>query len=138
VELAQEINNSMPAYVSGRIADLLNEHGKAVNGATILLLGVTYKANIADQRESPAIPVAQVLRDKKATIQFHDPAVETWSTDEATLQRVSDLEAAVAEADIVVLLQNHQDYDVEGLSRQAKIFFDTRGTAEKSATVHLL
>lgn len=138
VELAQEINNSMPAYVSGRIADLLNDHGKAVNGAKILLLGVTYKANIADQRESPAIPVAKVLRDKKATIQFHDPAVETWQADEGSLERVSDLEAAVAEADIVVLLQDHKDYDVDGLSRRAKIFFDTRGTVAKSDTVHVL
>lgn len=138
VELAQEINNAMPAYVSARIADLLNDAGKAVNGATILLLGVTYKPNIADQRESPAIPVAKVLREKKADIQFHDPAVATWAVEEGALERVPDLQEAVAGADIVVLLQDHKDYDVDELSRQAKIFFDTRGTADKTENVHLL
>ena len=138
VELAQEINNSMPAYVAGRISDLLNEEGKAINGSTILLLGVTYKPNIADQRESPAMPVAKVLREKKAHIQFHDPAVETWNNDGEQLQRVPDLMQAVAEADIVVLLQNHRDYAIDEISQRAKIIFDTRGTADKSDTVHLL
>lgn len=76
VELAQEINSSMPSYVATRVADLLNEQGKALNGANILLLGVTYKPNIADQRESPAQPVAKALQDKKADVAFHDP---TWT-----------------------------------------------------------
>lgn len=138
VELAQEINNSMPAYVSSRISDLLNDEGKAINGATILLLGVTYKPNIADQRESPAIPIANVLREKKARLQFHDPAVETWNSGDDQLERVPDLMEAVADADIVVLLQDHRDYEVSKLSQQAKIFFDTRGTAEKSDNVHRL
>lgn len=64
VELAQEINNSMPRYVVERVGDLLNEHRKSLNGSKVLLLGITYKANIADQRESPAIPVAEVLRER--------------------------------------------------------------------------
>jgi UDP-N-acetyl-D-glucosamine dehydrogenase len=138
VELAQEINNSMPAYVTGRIADLLNDEGKAINGATILLLGVTYKPNIADQRESPAIPIARVLREKKATIQFHDPAVETWNCDDQQLDRIPELMAAVADADIVVLLQNHKNYAMDEIAQHAKIFFDTRGTANRSENVHLL
>jgi UDP-N-acetyl-D-glucosamine dehydrogenase len=138
VELAQEINNSMPAYVTGRIADLLNDEGKAINGATILLVGVTYKPNIADQRESPAIPIAKILREKKANIQFHDPALETWNSDEGKLQRPPNLMEAVEAADIVVLLQNHEDYVMEEISQHAKIFFDTRGTAERSENVHLL
>jgi UDP-N-acetyl-D-glucosamine dehydrogenase len=138
VELAQEINNSMPAYVTGRIADLLNDEGKAINGATILLLGVTYKPNIADQRESPAIPIARVLREKKATIQFHDPAVETWNCDDQQLDRIPELMAAVADADIVVLLQNHKNYAMDEIAQHAKIFFDTSGTANRSENVHLL
>src|SRR5690606_27253999 len=73
VELAQEINATMPAYVVHRAQDILNEDGKSLKGATVLLLGVTYKPNIADQRESPAVPVAKHLRDKGAEVLFHDP-----------------------------------------------------------------
>ncbi len=76
VELAQEINATMPAYVVSRAQDILNEDGKAMRGAKVLLLGVTYKPNIADQRESPAVPVARQLLDKGADLSFHDPHVE--------------------------------------------------------------
>ena len=79
VELAQEINNSMPSYVVERIAEKLNDQKKAVNGSTVLLLGVTYKPNIADQRESPAIPVARELLKRRANVRFHDPFVPVWN-----------------------------------------------------------
>ena len=139
VELAQEINNSMPAYVAGRITDLLNEQSKAVNGAKVLLLGVTYKPNIADQRESPAIPVAQVLAEKKADIRFHDPLVENWHLEHTTLERVPELGTAVDEADIVVLLQGHTAYDIDDITRRAKLFFDTRGgTISPTGNTHHL
>ena len=74
VELAQEINAGMPAYVARRVQDLLNDEGKAVKGSRILLLGVTYKANIADQRESPAKPVAEALLSMGADLAYWDPA----------------------------------------------------------------
>lgn len=139
VELAQEINNSMPSYVAGRIADLLNDNGKALNGSTVLLLGVTYKPDIADQRESPAIPVAQVLAEKKARILFHDPMVERWDLGHTTLDRVHDLDAAIAEADIVVLLQRHSSYELEQISSRSELFFDTRGgsTSPSGTVFHL-
>lgn len=127
VELAQEINSSMPSYVATRVSDLLNEHGKALNGAKILLLGVTYKPNIADQRESPAQPVAKALQDKRADITFHDPYVETWHLDSGSLPRVQDFEAAISEADIVVVLQPHESYDFDDIASKAKVVFDTRG-----------
>ncbi|WP_460691058.1 nucleotide sugar dehydrogenase [Nesterenkonia suensis] len=127
VELAQEINNSMPRYVVGRISEALNEVGKPLNGSTILLLGVTYKPDIADQRESPAVPVAEVLAEKKAHVQFHDPYVETWHVDGGTLQRVPDLDEALAAADIVVILQPHTAYDLEAVAEAAELVFDTRG-----------
>lgn len=138
VELAQEINNAMPAYVAGRIADMLNDAGKPLNGAKVLLLGVTYKPNIADQRESPAVPLAKVLREKKADVRFHDPMIQTWNTGEGQLERVPDLQDAVVEADIVVLLQNHDVYEVPALAQQARTFFDTRGTAPTSDHVQRL
>ncbi len=129
VELAQEINNTMPRYVVDRVQDLLNDHAKSLKGSTVLLLGVTYKANIADERESPARPVAQHLLAKGATVQFHDPRVSTWRVDDQTFESITDLEAAVRAADIVVLLQSHREYDVDALAEQAAVFFDTRGKA---------
>ena len=138
VELAQEINNAMPAYVASRIGELLNDQAKALNGSTVLLLGVTYKPDIADQRESPATPLAAVLREKKATIAFHDPLVETWGSGDNTLQRVDDLDTAVAEADIVVLLQNHSQYDAAAIAAGAKLLLDTRGTIQRGPNAHLL
>ena len=75
VELAQEINSRMPGYVTDRAAELLNRHAKAVNGAKVLLLGVTYKRDIADQRESPARPLARKLLARGAQVSYHDPYV---------------------------------------------------------------
>ncbi|WP_436526976.1 nucleotide sugar dehydrogenase [Actinoplanes sp. HUAS TT8] len=124
VELAQEINATMPAYVARRAQNLLNADGQAVRGADVLLLGVTYKANIADQRESPATPLARQLTALGATVKYHDPHVPTWS-----FPGTDDLEGAVASADLVILVQNHREYDVDHLARLAKRFFDTRGVS---------
>lgn len=133
VELAQEINNSMPLYVVSRVNSKLNDAMKAIKGANVLLLGVTYKANIADQRESPARPVAQELIKRKANIHYHDPRVPEWSIgDGHNLLRVADLDAAIEAADIVVILQKHAEYDVDEIETKAKIFLDTSGAAAKS------
>lgn len=128
VELAQEINNSMPRYVVSRASELLNQEARAINGAKVLLLGVTYKPNIADQRESPAVPVALEFINRMADLNFHDPFVETWKLEgEESLERVPDLQEAVESADLVVLLQAHKSYDLEALRASSKIFFDTTG-----------
>jgi UDP-N-acetyl-D-glucosamine dehydrogenase len=127
VELAQEINATMPAYVARRAQNILNDAGKATNGATILLLGVTYKANIADQRESPATPLARRLNGLGAKVSYHDPHVKLWDVPGVDVLRTDDLEAAVAEADLVILVQNHREYDADRLASLAKRFFDTRG-----------
>lgn len=137
VELAQEINSGMPGYVVSRIGDLLNDRALAIRGARVLLLGVTYKPDIADQRESPAVPVAERLLERGATVLFHDAFVETWNLSHTSLPRVPDLAAAVAEADVVVLLQNHRSYDANALASEATVFFDTRG-ASTSAAAHRL
>lgn len=138
VELAQEINNSMPRYVVSRSSELLNQRAKALNGSKVLLLGVTYKPNIADQRESPAVPVAEEFLSRMADLSFHDPFVETWNlSKDSTLQRESDLHKAVEEADLVVLLQAHQAYDLENLRKSAKLFFDTTGKTESPAQFKL-
>jgi UDP-N-acetyl-D-glucosamine dehydrogenase len=127
VELAQEINATMPDYVARRAQNLLNADGQAVHGATVLLLGVTYKANIADQRESPATPLARQLATLGATVQYHDPHVSSWTVGDVEVARTEDLEGAAAAADLVILVQHHREYDADHLAGLAKRFFDTRG-----------
>jgi UDP-N-acetyl-D-glucosamine dehydrogenase len=129
VELAQEINATMPAYVARRAQNLLNTAGHAVHGATVLLLGVTYKPNIADQRESPATPLARHLSALGANVTYHDPHVTDWQVPGVKVTRTDDLEGAATLADLVILVQNHRHYDVNRLARLAKRFFDTRGVA---------
>lgn len=137
VELAQEINASMPGYVVHRIQDLLNEQGKALKGSTVVLLGVTYKPNIADQRESPAVPLAKQLIAKGARVRYHDPHVQEWQAVPAAV-RVDDLVSEVGQADLAVLVQNHREYDIDALAQHARVFFDTRGKAQAREGVHRL
>lgn len=137
VELAEEVNGSMPKYVVERLQDALNERQKALNGASVLLLGVTYKKNIADQRESPAIPVGELLKGKGAVLSFHDPKVQTWTLGDSAIERVLDLNEAVENADAVVLMQNHESYDVDALASKAALFFDTRGVTTTEEAIRL-
>jgi UDP-N-acetyl-D-glucosamine dehydrogenase len=138
VELAQEINAAMPRYIARRIQDQLNLDGKALRGSLIILLGVTYKADIADTRESPAIPLAKTLLQQGAVLRFHDPLVKQFSVSGLDISRVDDVDMSLAEADICVLLQNHRDYDVEAMTAVSRRFFDTRGVARPAHNVHLL
>lgn len=133
VELAQEINNSMPKYVVDRVSEMLNEHRKPLNGSSVLLLGVTYKADIADQRESPALPVAEILQEKGAQVRFHDPLVDSWKLVSGDLTREDDLDKAVEEADAVVVLQAHDAYDLDRIASTARLMLDTRGVASAPA-----
>lgn len=137
VDLAEDINNSMPNYVVQRIQDLLNSDQKSIKGSKILLLGVSYKANIADQRHSPAVPVAHGLADKGAIISYHDANVPTWQLNGTQYESERDLETAIRRADIVILLQAHREYDLKDISTKAKLVFDTRGASETD-NIHVL
>jgi nucleotide sugar dehydrogenase len=137
VELAQEINSGMPRYVVQRVQDLLNDRGLAVRGARVLLLGVTYKADIADQRESPATDVAAGFLAKGAELAYHDPHVPVWHVGGASYPCEADLLGACAAADVVVLLQNHAAYDLAAVASAAPLLFDTRGAASGEAVVRL-
>jgi nucleotide sugar dehydrogenase len=126
VELAQEINASMPNYVASRAQNLLNDHKMAINGASVLMLGVTYKPNIADERESPATPLAKRLKSLGAVVSYHDPHVMCWHVEGVT-RADDDLLQAVADVDLVILVQHHREYDVEALQGVSRLFLDTRG-----------
>jgi UDP-N-acetyl-D-glucosamine dehydrogenase len=138
VELAQEVNAAMPNYVARRIQDQLNRDGKPLRGSLVLLLGVTYKPNIADTRESPAIPLTKTLLEFGASVRFHDPLVKQFSVSGRDIQRVDDVADALEEADISVLLQNHRAYDIDTMSALSQRFFDTRGVARPAHNVQLL
>ncbi len=127
VELAQEINSRMPAYVVDRAAELLNGDSKSLKGAQVLLLGVTYKRDVADQRESPAKVIARKLRSRGVDLAYHDPYVPAWSVGGKPVRRTADLAAEAAAADLVILLQDHTAYDLDLISRTARRLLDTRG-----------
>ncbi|SMY13186.1 nucleotide sugar dehydrogenase [Brevibacterium jeotgali] len=127
VELAQEINSSMPAYVVRRVQDILNDDAKALRGAKILLLGVTYKPNISDRRESPAIPLAEALLEHGADLSYHDPNIDEWTAAGRQVPRADDALRAAPDADVVVVVQNHREYDIDALARVSKRFLDTKG-----------
>jgi UDP-N-acetyl-D-glucosamine dehydrogenase len=132
VELAQEINSRMPDYVLWRVQDMLNEAGLALSRSTILLLGVTYKANIADQRESPSRAVAAKLMQKGATLLFHDPHVPEWQVNGSPIPRADDLEQALGEADLTVLLTDHSEYTPKMLLERCQRLLDTRGVLRRA------
>lgn len=142
VELAEEINDAAPLYVANRLWKALNERGLPMNGAKVLLVGITYKPNIADQRESPAIPLASRLIEMGADLCYHDPHVSTWSLSTSRgatlLSAQADVYGAARDADAVVLLQPHAGYDLDRLRTSAKFLLDTRGVVESGPSVEQL
>ncbi|MDA0631809.1 nucleotide sugar dehydrogenase [Nonomuraea sp. CA-218870] len=138
VELAQEINERMPSYVVARVQRLLNREKKAVNGARVVMLGVTYKPDIADERETPALPVARALLELGADLSFADPHVKEWSVDGTPVRREEDLAEAVAAADVTVLLQQHAAFDLGMVEAKARLVLDTRGVLTEGERVERL
>ena len=126
IELASEINLNMPRYVVDKVQDALNDHGKSLNGSKILVLGAAYKPDIDDIRESPALDVIGLLTEKKAEISYHDPYIPQITHDGWTLDSVSDYLKAIANADCVVVITNHSDYDYMAIHDKAKLIVDTR------------
>jgi len=137
VELAQQVNSQMPRYVVQRAAALLNEHGKSARGARVLLLGVTYKPDLADQQGTTAPEIAVRLMELGASISYHDPHVPTWSVQDRPVPRADALYEAAAEADLTILLQQHRTYDLQGLSVKAQLLLDTRGAVPTGAAHRL-
>ncbi|THV32265.1 nucleotide sugar dehydrogenase [Glycomyces paridis] len=135
VELAQEINNRMPEYVVGRAMAKLNASGLALSRARVLLLGVTYKPDIADQRESPSTPVGRKLVEAGAELAYHDPHVASWSVAGHEVERVADL--ATAKADLIVVLTHHAEYTPEALPSGVPVL-DTRGALRGADDVEAL
>jgi UDP-N-acetyl-D-glucosamine dehydrogenase len=126
VELANDINNHMPDYVIRRLVAALNERRKAVNGSTVLLLGLAYKRNSGDARESPARRVASLLLDMGAEVRAADPHVVEDARVDRRVVRVALTEEQIAAADAVILLADHDAFDLDLVVRHAKYVLDTR------------
>lgn len=126
IELASEINLGMPRHVIGLIQDVLNEQEKAIKGSNILVVGVAYKPDIDDLRESPALDIIGLLHQKGAKVAYHDPYIPQFEEEVIKMESVGDLIEAVRYADCVVIVTNHSEYDYEAILAASKCIVDTR------------
>ncbi len=126
IELASEINTGMPRYVVGLVQDALNEQRKPIKDSRVLVLGAAYKPDIDDLRESPSLDVIGLLKQKGAFVQFHDPYIPVLRSDGLDMASVDDLEEAIKNADCVVIITNHSDYDYRMILENAQCIVDTR------------
>ena len=139
IAVADEINRQMPTYVVQLITDALNERGRAVRGARILALGVAYKANVADTRDSPAIEILQTLLTKGAAAVYHDPFVPSLTLERTTLESIAWRDADLAGRDLVLILTPHNGYDWGAIVREARLVIDTRNaTADVLPAPHVI
>jgi UDP-N-acetyl-D-glucosamine dehydrogenase len=126
LEEAQDVNSQMPLYVATRIAEALNEVRKPVKDSDVLILGVAYKPDVGDMRESPALDVMKVLKKRGARVRFHDPYVPTCPLNGETLRRTELTQHALRSADVVVMITPHQGYDLDWVAKHSQIIFDAR------------
>ncbi|HLE15932.1 MAG TPA: nucleotide sugar dehydrogenase [Anaerolineales bacterium] len=126
IDLASEINTGMPRYVVNKIQDALNDQTKPIKGSHVLVLGAAYKPDVDDLRESPALDVIGLLRQKGAEVSYHDPYIPRIQQDDLDLHSVPDAIRAAQEADCVVIITNHKAYDYPKLLESARLIVDTR------------
>jgi UDP-N-acetyl-D-glucosamine dehydrogenase len=126
IELASEINSNMPVYVVGKVMDALNEIRKPVNGSKVLVLGVAYKRDINDLRESPALDVIRLLEERGAEVSYHDPYVPDLHHESMPLESVSLTESSLRNADCVVIVTDHSAFDYDWIATEAAVIVDSR------------
>jgi UDP-N-acetyl-D-glucosamine dehydrogenase len=126
IELAGRTNEAMPYYVVKRLMEALNTHRKPLSGSRILMIGVAYKANIDDVRESPAVKIAELLLETEAELVYHDPYVASLNVSGTEVPRVELTAEEVDSADAVLIVTNHGGIDYDALGHQAKLILDTR------------
>ncbi len=136
IELAGEVNRNMPVWVIGKIVDALNRRGKPVRGSRILMLGIAYKKNVDDMRESPAVELMELLQAREAEIAYSDPHVPVFPKmreHKFNLKSVPLNAETLSGFDCVVLATNHDAFDYALIQRHAKLIVDTRGVYLESA-----
>jgi len=135
IDLASEINTNMPRYVVEKAQDVLNEKGKPLRGARLLVVGVAYKPDISDTRESPGLDVIGLLRAKGAQVSYFDPYVPVIEHEGWGLTSVADLMAEAARADCVIIITHHSSIDYRALVDASNVVFDTRNAAGAAGVV---
>jgi UDP-N-acetyl-D-glucosamine dehydrogenase len=133
IDLASEINSEMPAVVVRKVTQALNEEKKAVNGSRILVLGVAYKKDIDDMRESPALDVMRLLEQQGAKVLYHDPYVPKFREDGHEHASVPLTDDEIASADAVVIVTDHSSVDYQRVVHLARVVVDTRNATAKLA-----
>lgn len=131
IELASEINTNMPRFVVSRVQDALNELSKPLNGSRVLVLGASYKPDIDDLRESPALDVIGLLMAKGAQVEYHDPFIPELKHDTWQKNSVQNLKKSVQSVDCVVIVTNHSQYDYQMILDNAVMIVDTRNALGK-------
>ncbi|HEX6305752.1 MAG TPA: nucleotide sugar dehydrogenase [Anaerolineales bacterium] len=126
IDLASEINTGMPRYVVGKVQDALNEYGKPLKGSKVLVLGAAYKPDIDDLRESPALDVIGLLRQKGTAVAYHDPYIPQIHHEDWDLTCVEDLDENLRTADCVVIITDHKLYDYARILESASLVVDSR------------
>ncbi len=140
IHAAGHINMRMPQYMYIKIATALNKHKKSVNGSSILFLGVAYKPDINDERESPALEIMDITSHKGGSVHYNDPYIPKVRTNEGRIFQSAELnETLLAEADCVVLTTNHKSFDLDFIQKHAKLIVDLRNMVkDKSDNVYKL
>lgn len=129
IELAGEINSRMPEYVVQKIVDILNSKGKSILKAKILLLGVAYKNDVNDIRESPALDVYKLLLDRKADVSYYDPYISQFKWEHGIIRSVADIND-IKKYDAVAIITNHSKVDYASVVKNAQLIFDTRNATK--------
>jgi UDP-N-acetyl-D-glucosamine dehydrogenase len=133
IEVAGEVNSEMPEYWVGKVTGALNDHGKSVRGAKLLVIGVAYKKDIDDIRESPAMDVIRLLEQLGGKVSYHDPYIPQFKEGDVAMTSVPLDAAAVRAADCVVIVTDHSSIDYAMIGREAKALVDTRHTVASRA-----
>ena len=135
IELASEINGNMPMVVARKAAELLNSRKKSVNGSRVMVLGVTYKRDTGDVRESPALDILRLLQDRGARIVFHDPYVKNLLLEGGRRQKSVPLTPAnLKKADLVIIVTDHSSFDYNAIVRHARLVLDSRNATRDVRT----
>ena len=131
IELAGEINDYMPEFVVENAAKVLNKHKKPLNGSKVLLLGVAYKKDIDDLRESPALKVIENLEKENALVKYNDPYIPEFKHKGKVYKSIDINDDVIRDADIVIITTDHSKYDYNSIIKNAKLILDTRNATAK-------
>ena len=136
IELAGEVNTSMPDYVVSKIVNALNANGKPLNGSRILVLGVAYKRDTDDIRESPGVEIIDILKGKGSKVDYSDPHISSFSGmrhyPDLKMKSIQLSDRNLKKYDCAVIITDHSDYDYDRIVKNSKIVVDTRNATKKS------